>query len=90
LKNLHRGDAVEIKHQRHAELGEGPYENNRSASKNARHDKGEGDAAEFAKSRATEVDGGFFHGGIDIGQGRDDVQIEDRVKMQGIEQNDAP
>ncbi len=90
LENLNRGDTGEIKHQRNAEFGERPYENNNPPGEDARHDERQGDSAEFAKSGAAKVDGRFLHSGIDVGQGGDDVEIEDRVEMERVEDYDSP
>ena len=90
IKNLHRGDAGEVEHERHAQLGKRPDENNRPACEDARHDERKGDAAEFAESGATKILGRLLHRRIHICEGGEDIEIEDRVEVQGIENNDAP
>ena len=37
-----------------------------------------------------EVFGGFLHGGVDVGEGGGDIQVQDRVEVQGVERDDAP
>ncbi len=88
-ENLHGGDAAEVEHEGHAELGEGPDEDDDAAGKEAGHDERKGDATELAEAGAAEVFGSFLHGRVDVGQGGDEVEIEDGVKVQGIHHHDA-
>ena len=90
MKNLDGGHAREIEHQRHAEFGEGPDENNRPAGKNSRHDERERDFAKLPEARASEVFGSLLHRGVHIRQRGEDIQVDDRIEIQRDERHHTP
>ena len=89
IKYLNRSHAVELKHERDAELGERPDESDRASGKEPGHDERQRDFAELAESGASEVFGGLAHSRIDVSQSRKDVQIEDGIKMQRVHRDHA-
>ena len=86
---MHGGQARVIKNQRDAEIGKGPDKNDGATSKKTGLDEGEGYFAETALARTAEVGRGFVHGGVEIGEGGNRVEINNRVKAEGINERDA-
>ena len=90
VEDLNGGNAGEVKHQGDAEFGERPDKDDGPAGKEAGHDEGEGDAEKFAQPGAAEVLGRLLHGGVDVGEGGDDVEVDDGVEIEGDHGGDAP
>ena len=90
MKNLNRGHAGEIKHQRNAQFGERPDENNRPTREDAGHDERESDFAKLPKARASEVFGSLLHRGIYISERRKDIEIKNRVEIESDQHHHAP
>jgi hypothetical protein len=89
-EDLHAGDLRIVKDERRAELGEHPDENDRRAREQPRLDEGKGDLPEAAQPRAAEVLSRLLHGGVDVGEGRDGVQVNDGVEGERLHDRDAP
>ena len=89
-KNLDRRHAVEREHERHAKLGERPDEDDRAARKQPRHDERQRDFAEFPEPGAAEVFRRLLHRGIHVGQRRQHIEVEDRVKVERVHDDHPP
>ena len=89
MKDLHRGHAVEVEHERHSKLGECPDERDRAAGKDPWHNKRKRDFSELAESGAAEIFRRFAHGRIDVGKGCQNVQIKDGIKVKGVHRDDS-
>ena len=89
-ENLHRGHAGELEHQGHAQFRKSPDEDDRPAGEKPWHDQRKRNPPEFSKAGASEVFRGLFHGGIEVGEGGDDVEVKNWVEMEGIHHDDSP
>ena len=89
-ENLHRGHAGELEHQGHAQFRKSPDEDDRPAGEEPWHDQRKRNPSEFSKTGASEVFRGLLHGGIEVREGGDDVEVENWVEMEGIHHDHAP
>ena len=89
-ENLHRGHAGELKHQGHTQFRKGPDEDDRPAGEESWHDERKRNPPEFSKAGASEVFGGLLHGGIQIRECGDDVEVKNWVEVEGIHYDDSP
>ena len=88
VENLHRCDPRVVENQRHAELGEGPDENDRSAREHPGHRERQSDPEEALPRRAAEVFRGLLHRRIEVRQRGGDVHVEDRIEVQRVHHHD--
>jgi len=88
-KNLHRGDTVVIEDQRHAQFGKGPDEGDRGAGEKPGHDQGQGDPPQPPPGRRPQVGGRLFQCGIEIGQRRRDIQVDDGIEVKHVHEHHA-
>jgi pimeloyl-ACP methyl ester carboxylesterase len=89
-KDLHRGHPRELEHQGHAQFRKSPDKDDRPAGEEPRHNERKRDSPEFSQAGASQVFRGFFHGGIKICQGSDEVEIKNGIEVQGIHHDDSP
>ena len=73
IEDLHGGDVGVVEHQRRAELGEAPDEDDGAASEESGPHEREGDAAEDRPSPRAKIGGGLLHRGIDVAERREHV-----------------
>lgn len=90
VEDLDGGDGVEVEHQRGAEFGEGPDEDDGAAGEEAGADEGERDPEESSPGSDAEILGGLFEGGVEVGEGGSRVQIEDGIEVEGFGDDDPP
>ncbi len=89
-EDLHRGDLVVIEHQRRAQLGERPDEHDGRAREQPRPDQRQRDLEEPTPRTGAQVLGALVQRGVQVGQRRRGVEVDDGVKVQGLDDDHAP
>ena len=90
VENLDASDLRVVEDQRSAEFGERPDEDDRAAGEEAGLYQREGDFPETTEAGAAKILGGFLHRGVDVGEGGDGVEVDDRVERERLDDDDAP
>ena len=88
--DLHRGHPQIIEHERCAQLGERPYENNGAAREQAGQNERKGNAPKLVPTGSAQVGGGLLHGRVDVRHGSHGIQVEDRIEMQRLGHGHGP
>ena len=88
VEDLHRRDARHVEDERHAEVGEGPDEDQRAAREEARQDERQRHPAEAPPGARPEVLRHLLERRVELGERGREVEVEDGEEPEGVHRDD--
>ena len=90
VEDLYGGHFLIVEHQRCAEFGEGPDEDDRGTGKQTGSDERKNDLSQPLPGCGAEIFRRFVQSRIEIGQCRNRVEIQDGIQVQRFDKDDGP